>query len=190
MAFQHGSTLHEEVEYAPGATISGQYHFFQRGGFMATIGCALLVIGSILLFDRAQAHAADDACALVTQAQVSGALEVPVNEGTPIGRPSSCQWTGKGRTATLTVMQPLAGKNAIERFNAGKASTMPGITVEPVTGVGDEAYYVYFTGTTRAGLGLVVKKGTSAFEIRVYGFEIDKAKPVAKTLCQIVAGKI
>src|SRR5690348_11949354 len=107
MAFQHGSTLHEEVEYAPGATISGRYHFFQRGEFMATIGCALLVIGSILLFDRAQAHAADDACALVTQAQVSGALEVPVNEGTPIGRPSSCQWTGKGRTATLTVMQPL-----------------------------------------------------------------------------------
>jgi hypothetical protein len=87
-------------------------------------------------------------------------------------------------------MQPLAGKSPIDRFNAGKTSNVPGITVEPVSGVGDEAFYVYFSGTTRAGLGLVVKKGSSAFEIRVYGFEIDKAKPIAKTLCQTVAGKI
>ena len=30
----------------------------------------------------------------------------------------------------------------------------------------------------------------SAFEVRVYGFDIDKAKPVAKALAQIVAGKL
>jgi hypothetical protein len=86
-------------------------------------------------------------------------------------------------------MQPLAGKSPIDRFNAGKTSKVPGITVEPVSGVGDEAFYVYFSGTTRA-LGLVVRKRSAAFEIRVYGFEIDKAKSVAKTLCQTVAGKI
>jgi len=62
--------------------------------------------------------------------------------------------------------------------------------VEPVSGVGDDAYNVYYTGTTRTGLGLVVKKGNSAFEVRVYGFEIDKGKPVAKALAQIVAGKL
>jgi hypothetical protein len=67
---------------------------------------------------------------------------------------------------------------------------MPGITVEPVSGVGDDAYYVYFSNTTRAGVGLVVKKGSSAFEIRVYGFDLDKAKPLTRTLCQAVAGKL
>jgi hypothetical protein len=49
---------------------------------------------------------------------------------------------------------------------------------------------VSYTNTTRAGLGLVVKKGNSAFEVRVYGFDVDKAKPVAKALAQSVAGKL
>ena len=145
-------------------------------------------IGGLLVYSPAFAEG--EACALITQAQVSAALEIPVNGGTPIGRPSSCQWAGKGRFATLTITQPRGGKSPVDSFNAGKASTMPGITTEPVSGVGDEAYYVYFSGTTRAGLGLVVRKGTSVFEIRVYGFDLDKAKPVAKTLCQTVAGKM
>ena len=148
------------------------------------------LIAGILVSYTVRSFAVDEACTLIAQAQVSAALEIPVNPGTPIGRPSACQWAGKGRFATLTIMQPLAGKNAIERFDAGKTSTLPGITTEPVSGVGDEAYYIYFSNTTRAGLGLVVKKGNSAFEIRVYGFDIDKAKLVAKTLCQTVAGKI
>lgn len=36
----------------------------------------------------------------------------------------------------------------------------------------------------------MVKKGNSSFEIRLYGFDIDKAKSVAKALCQTVAGKM
>ena len=155
---------------------------------MRPITFTVALLGGILV--SCTAFAAGEACLLIAQTQVSAALEIPVNPGTPISSPSTCQWIGKGRFATLTIMQPLAGKGPIDRFNAGKTSKVPGITVEPVSGVGDEAYYVYFSGTTRAGLGLVVKKGNSAFEIRVYGFEIDKAKSVAKTLCQTVAGKI
>ncbi|HLZ35098.1 MAG TPA: hypothetical protein VKP13_13870 [Nitrospira sp.] len=157
---------------------------------MHLIAFTVALIGGILVSYTARSFAAGEACTLLTQIQVSAALEVPVDAGTPIGRPSACQWTGKGRFATLTITQPLAGKSAIDRFNAGKASTLPGIITEPVSGVGDEAYYVYFSNTTRAGLGLVVKKGSSAFEIRVYGFDIDRAKSVAKTLCQTVAGNI
>ena len=157
---------------------------------MRPITFTVALIGGLLMFHTVPSLAADEACTLLTQAQVSAALELPVDAGTPIGRPSSCQWTGKGRFATLTITQPRGGKSPIDSFNAGKASTMPGITVEPVSGVGDDAYYVYFSNTTRAGLGLVVKKGSSAFEIRVYGLDIDKAKLVAKTLCQTVAAKI
>jgi hypothetical protein len=93
---------------------------------------------------------------------------------------------GKGKFATLTVTQPRAGKSPVDQFNAGKKG-MAGVTAEPV---GDDAYYVYFSGTTRAGLGLVLKKGTATFEVRVYGFDLDKAKPVAKTLAQNAAGKL
>jgi hypothetical protein len=154
---------------------------------MRPITFTVVLFGGTLL--SCTAFASGEACTLIAQTQVSAALEIPVNSGTPIGSPSTCQWIGKGRFATLTIMQPLAGKSPIDRFNAGKTSKVPGITVEPVSGVGDEAFYVYFSGTTRA-LGLVVRKGSAAFEIRVYGFEIDKAKSVAKTLCQTVAGKI
>ena len=154
---------------------------------MRPITFTVVPFGGTLL--SCTAFASGEACTLIAQTQVSAALEIPVNPGTPISSPSTCQWIGKGRFATLTIMQPLAGKGPIDRFNAGKTSKVPGITVEPVSGVGEEDFYVYFSGTTRA-LGLVVRKGSAAFEIRVYGFEIDKAKSVAKTLCQTVAGKI
>jgi len=134
--------------------------------------------------------AADDACALLTPEQVSAALGISVSAGTHISGPASCQWMGKGKWATLTITQPLNGKSALDRYNSGKASSLPGITKEPVTDVGDDAFYVYFSGTTRAGLGLVVKKGNASFEVRVYGLDVDKAKPVAKTLATDAAGKI
>jgi hypothetical protein len=156
---------------------------------MRPIAFTVVLIGGLLVSYTARSFAAGEACTLITQTQVSAALEVSVNAGTPFGSPSTCQWTGKGKTATLTITQPLAGKSAVDRFNAGKTSTLPGIIKEPVSGVGDEAFYIYFGNTTRA-MGLVVKKGSSAFEIRVYGFDVDKAKSVAKTLCQIVAGTI
>jgi len=105
-------------------------------------------------------------------------------------RPGTCQWIAKGRFATLTINQPRNGKTPVEQFDTAKKGLAGAVTTETVSGVGADAYYVYFAGQTRAGLGLVVKKGSSVFEVRVYGFDLDKAKPVAKTLAQEAAGKI
>ncbi len=152
-------------------------------------GC--IIAAMLLLVPCVESLAASgDACTLLTEIQVSTALGASVGAGAPISGPASCQWSAKGKIATLTVTQPLGGKSAVDRFNAGKAAGMPGITKEPVSGVGDEAYYVYFSNTTRAGLGLVVKKRSSAFEVRVYGFDVEQAKTVAKMLAQNVAGKL
>jgi len=151
---------------------------------------AVVLVAGVMMSSAGRSDAADPVgCALITQAQVSEALGVSVDAGKPIARPGTCQWFGKGRFATITVAVTRAGKSPVEQFNDGKKG-IAGVTVEPVSGVGDDAYYVYFAGTTRAGLGLVVKKGSNEFEIRVYGFDIDKAKPVAKTLAQEAAGKI
>jgi len=46
---------------------------------------------------------------------------------------------------------------------------------------------VYFTGQNRAGCGVVVKKGNSVFEVRLYGFDLSQAKTVSKTLAQNAA---
>jgi hypothetical protein len=154
-----------------------------------------VLVGFVLILYTAPLSAAgptEAACALLTQARVSMVLGVPVDAGEPIaGRASSCQWTAKGKFTTLTITQPLGGKTPIERFNEGK-KTLPGITVEPVSGVGDDAYYVYFANTKgpTTPMGLVVKKGSSSFEIRVYGFPSDQAKTIAKTLTQDVATKL
>jgi hypothetical protein len=129
------------------------------------------------------------ACALLTQAQVSEALAIAVNPGNPIASPASCQWIGKGRFATLTITQSRDGRGPVDQFNAGKTTTT-GITKETVTGVGDEAYYIYFAKTDRAALGIVVKKGNSVFEVRVYGFPLAQAKLVGKGLAQKAAAVI
>src|SRR3954470_16714938 len=148
-----------------------------------------IVAALLLVMPAGEFAAAGEACTLLTDAQVTAALGVTVSPGAPIGLPTSCQWAGKGKIATLTANNTIAGKTALERFDTGKKSNLPGIKVEPVSGVGDDAYYVFYSGTTRA-LGLVVKKGKNAFEVRVYGFDLEQAKTVARTLAQNVAGKL
>src|SRR5215470_13976742 len=151
---------------------------------MRSIASAAVLTGFILIAHAGLSSAATPtvACELLTQARVSAALGVPVDAGKPIARPGTCQWFGKGKFATLTITLPKGNQTPVDQFNAGKASKLAAVTVEPVAGVGDEAYYVYFSGTTRAGSGIVVRKGTSTFEIRVYGFPLDEGKTVGKSL--------
>jgi hypothetical protein len=150
------------------------------------------VVGCVLLLCARPLAAAEPtvACGLLTPAQIGAATGATIGAGSPIAKPTSCQWMGQGKTVTLTINQARAGKSPVDQFNEGKANKLAGaITVESVGGVGDDAYYVYFAGTTRAGCGLVVKKGSSVFEIRVYGFELSQAKTVSKTLAQNAASK-
>jgi len=158
---------------------------------MRSIASAGIATTALLILSARFATAASPtvACELLTQARVSQALGISVGAGTPIARPGTCQWFGKGKFATLTITLPKGNLTPVDQFNAGKASKMAAVTVEPVSGVGDEAYYVYFAGTTRAGAGIVVRKGASTFEIRVYGFPLDEGKTVGKGLAQDVAGK-
>jgi hypothetical protein len=159
---------------------------------MRSIALAAVLTGSILMSHGGNLAAAIPtvACELITQARVSAALGVTVGAGTPIARPGACQWFGKGRFATLTLTQPLAGKTPLEQFNAGKTSKRIGITVEPVSGVGDDAFYVYYATTSpTAPVGIVVRKGDSTFEVRVYGFPLEEGKTVGKSLAQDAAGK-
>jgi hypothetical protein len=152
------------------------------------VTAASATVLSVLLTRRASA-AEQPACALLTQAQVTEALGTSVDSGSPVAKPTACQWTGKSKFATLTITEPRAGRSPVDQFEAGKKTT-PGITKEAVTGVGDDAYYIYFAKTDRTGLGIVVKKGASVFEVRVYGFTVAQAKTVGKGLARKAAGKI
>ena len=82
---------------------------------------------------------------------------------------------GQGKIITLTITQTKGGKTPVDQFNASKKSTLPGIGVEPISGVGDEAFYVSYGGTLPPVLAWSSRKEARRSESRVYGFK-DQSK--------------
>jgi hypothetical protein len=64
-----------------------------------------------------------------------------------------------------------------ERFENAK-TPVEGITKTPVSGVGEDAYYI------ESGLNtsLYVRKGASVFQMIVFGFSKEQVKTMEKTL--------
>jgi hypothetical protein len=106
-----------------------------------------------------------DACALLTAAEVSKALGVTSLPGERVipASPKMCTWSDDAqhdinhRRVTVSIVGA-AG------FQVGKSSKR--ITIEPVSGIGDEAYYE-IPGSGKESPFLFVRKGSAAFSIRV-----------------------
>ena len=128
----------------------------------------------------------DDACALLTQAQVNAALGVSTGSPQqPVRR--SCIWSGptedRGtRKVLVTLIQMPA-------FNIGKTA-VPGVTTTAVSGLGDEAYYASSARTRITTLR--VKKGNTPFaiEVRNYSFSDDQIRTAERALAQEVLAKL
>ncbi len=128
-----------------------------------------------------------DACTLLTQAQVGAALGVAVEPGKPIvaSNPRICGWappggpTITGKKLTVTLM-------TTKSFEAGKIP-VEGIPKQPLSGVGDEAIYITTKGF---GTALNVRKGNSAFQVRVGGFSEQQEKDIEKTLAMQILAKM
>lgn len=86
----------------------------------------------------------------------------------------------------LDIFSPIGKLTPVDRFTNAK-TPVKGITKTPVSGVGDDAYYITTPGL---GTGLNVKKGNSAFQIRVNGFPVDQTKAMEKTLALDVLAKL
>lgn len=152
------------------------------------------VIGALFILcaggsPRAGAAPPDDACSLLTQNQVNAVLGTTVEPGQHMLHNNThlCGWTEPGGPSPSHKHVVLAMKNA-NTFAIGKLP-VKGIILTPVSGIGDDAYYA----TTPAfGTGLSFKKGSYAFNIRVYGtrFSTDQVKAKEKTLAQDVLSKL
>jgi hypothetical protein len=137
------------------------------------------------------ASAQADACSLLTEDQVSAALEVKAGAGQHI-TPSStktCLWSDQlasrdHRSVTLSCSPPAS-------FDVGKQISNP--TAESVSGVGDGAYYEFMG---KEDPGLVVKKGSTVFMIRVLNgvnlkaMSIDARKAKELELAKLAAAKL
>jgi len=152
-------------------------------------------LAMLLIYGRSSsaAEAPGDACAFLNQTQITAALGVTVAAGKQIGPSSAlCGWVQpgdpkhSGNRVLLALYGSLGKLSPVERFENSKAPVQ-GIAKTPISGVGDDAYYI---DTPGLGVGLNVRKANSAFQIRVYGFPVDQIKTLEKTLAQIVVAKL
>lgn len=146
-------------------------------------------LASIFLLASRPAAAAPptDACSLLTQAQVTAAVGVPVDPGKAVVA-TACQWQQPGKTgANLLKLDVTIIK--VEQFNAGKTMGGPA-TSTPVDGLGDDAYYSVLAAAKIATLR--VKKGNVAFAIRVWGGvrPLDEAQAKEKAVAQAILSKL
>jgi hypothetical protein len=111
-----------------------------------------------------RAAAEPDACSLLTESQVSAAIEAQSQPGQHGGKSSTktCIWSDDPnhgidhRRVTLSL-------TTLTGFQIGKS--VPRTTAEPVAGLGDEAYYMIYQ--SHEAPTLVVRKGNSAFNVRL-----------------------
>src|SRR5579864_9751982 len=149
------------------------------------------MFGMVLVFVMGSSRAAyaappTDACSLLTPAQVSAVLGVPV-AGKALG-PKACMWVQTGvkpgsprrrADVVILIMQGYTQGYAVAKMpNAPTSATH-------VSGLGDDAYYLAMTSVHQY-TELRVKKGTVAFGIRVQRsgtpFTTDQIKDKEKTL--------
>jgi len=154
---------------------------------IAAFSAVTLILGAHARIGPRDHWQASDACSLLTTAQVSAALGTAVEAGKHIieSNPRVCGWAPAGgpkvdgKKLTLTVMP-------LQSFENGK-KPMKGIEKLPLGGVGDDAIYITTPGF---GTALNVKKGSSAFQLRVGGFKPDEEKAIEKALAPQVLAKL
>ncbi len=137
---------------------------------------AARALGILVFFLAAPpaSHAApDDACTLLTPAQVTAALNSPVPAAMgPGGLKTLCSWAAPGHGSVTLAFVPA------NQYEANKKPAAP-VEEVPVNGIGDEAYFLV-AGTN---VGLFVKKGGALFKVTVYfKMPVDKLEAIEKTL--------
>ncbi len=136
--------------------------------------------------------AESDACALLTEEQVSAAIEAKALAGKHLVPSSTkqCIWSDDPnhgtdhRRVTLNIA-------ALRSFDLGKSN--PGLTTEAVSGVGDAAYYIIYKADAPT---IVVRKGDSVFNLRILNglkfkaLTLEEEKARELSLAKAAAAKI
>jgi hypothetical protein len=153
-----------------------------------------VICGMVFALPSSMASAAGrDACSFLSQNRISAILGIAIDAGRNIGLSSAlCGWgepndpSHSGRHVLLTIYRAVGKISPVERFENGK-TPIQGIEKTPVSAVGDDAYYI---DTPGFGLGLNVRKGNFAFQIKVFGFSAEMTKTTENALVQEVLAKL
>jgi hypothetical protein len=157
---------------------------------LATSHCARII--GIFIFSAAIAHSAnakssDDACSLLTSAQVGAVLGVSMGAGTYVTPTfkKTCTWNATengGGTVTLNLQDPTLYESGKKLASNGKS-----VSASSIGGIGDDAYYF---GSDKL-VSLIVRKGSVAFKVAVYGrIPIEKQQAAEKSLALQVVSQL
>jgi len=117
-----------------------------------------------------------DACELLTPAEIGGVLGVSIDPGRHIPASSKvmCGWTQTGQTgeAATKLMLNFANPSYFQKEKTASGN----VTVTPVSGIGDEAFYV----TSEFGTSLFVRKGDTAIGFTIRDKSLPKNDVMAK----------
>jgi|ERR1700686_4071068 len=154
---------------------------------VAAVIAATFILASAIA-PSANAAPSDDACSLLTPAQVSAAVGVSVGHGSYQGPTDkkTCTWnaTSAAPSSAKYVTLMLEGMDA---YQAGKSAPVKTIVVTPASGIGDDAYYL----AVGRNVGLIVKKGSVAFKVAVYAdLPMEKKQAMEKTLALEVVSNL
>lgn len=145
-----------------------------RSAFLLSVACLVPLCASVAYADTAP-------CALLTQDQVKTAVGAAVAAGSPIYN-TGCSWTANGATRLMVTVSMQSQK----MFDGAKKSAAPGMTNTPVSGIGDEAFFVGVQGFS----SLWVRKGSKILLVRVYGLPVSEAQTKLKALAKIAASNL
>lgn len=129
--------------------------------------------------DPSAAHSDPEACSLLTTADASTALEVSSASGKRLMQdsPTACIWSNDPAAGDTSRKVALVTHSLIS-FKFAKNPAITTIKIEPVAGIGDEAFYQIYPGD--ASPFIWVRKGNNSISVRI----ITGAKPRPFTQAQ------
>ena len=139
--------------------------------------CASAALGS-----KTAAAQSAAPCSLLTSAQVTAVVGVSVGAAQPIAN-TGCSWTAPHMMVTVSLWDG-------SKWDQMK-TPLPGMNRTPVSGLGDDAFYTTMgSASSKQFATLSVKKGGTAYLIKVYGPTMTEQMSMEKTLAGDVLAKL
>jgi hypothetical protein len=156
--------------------------------------CGLLLGSMSAMRTGARKAQAPAACTLLTAGDATKALEAQSVAGKENGMgPTGCIWSNDP-AASDTSRKVALNTHSPKAFDIAKKPAIPTIKVEPVSGIGDEAFYQIYPNNQSPFIW--VRKGNTAFSIRILTqlkpkpFTLDQEKAKEAVLAKAAVAKL
>jgi hypothetical protein len=167
--------------------------------FISIATCGLFLVALSATRFVAGSHAPPSArsgpvtCALLTTKDATTALEVPSQPGKEFIDSTGCIWSNDPNASDSSRRVTL-NMHSLRSFQIAKNAAVTTIKIEPVPGIGDEAFYQIYPKDQSPFIW--VRKGNSTFDIRILTqlkpkpFTVEQEKSKEAVLAKAAVAKL